>query len=174
MGSHIHVFKKKKKKKRDSYHFHNSSLQRSRRSRSSLSWCRNRCHVHRFEIYITPFKKEKGVSRFFKGESCGGDSWSEWLFYWKPKWKKAERRSTHTLYRKHTVCHAYTHVKTRPGPWERNEWERMKGASPPHERSEVKTSGARRTTRQHSVNLPNAAFTARREFLTRCPTVQTK
>lgn len=91
--------------------------------------------------------------------------WSEWLFYWKPREKGWTPINTHVIPETHFAMHTHTSKSFRV--WGAD-WMGANGAaSRPHSQIEIKSSGARGATRQHSVNPANAAFKVCRKFSVR-------
>lgn len=83
--------------------------------------------------------------------------WSEWLLYWKPREKDWTPINTHVLPETHFAMHTHTSKLFRVLA---AEWMGAnEAASRPHRQIEIKSSGARRATRQLSGKPANAAFT---------------
>lgn len=89
--------------------------------------------------------------------------WSQWLFYWKPREKGWAPINTHVIPETHFAMHTHT---SKPFRVLGSEWMGANGAAcRPRKPIEIKSSGARGATRQHTVNPANGAFKVYRKVL---------
>lgn len=130
-----------------SYHLYNSSLQRSSRRGGRLRCCRNRCHVQSLQ-----------VRRRLKGgwPGDGAEGFLKWVTVLLRAKRKRLRADQHTRYtgNTHGPCR---HTRQNPFRVRGAEWIGVNGAaSRPHWRNRWSPSGARGSTRQHTVNPKTA------------------